>query len=107
VIENKRIIELPLNGRNMGQLAVLVPGVQYGARTGMADGMSGYPVPGIGMSIISNGIRELHNTISLDGVDAKNPRVHITVFAPSIEAIEEFKVQTGSYRGVWICRWHH
>lgn len=97
VIENKRIVELPLNGRNMGQLAVLVPGVQYGVRTGMADGMSGYPIPGTGMSIIANGIRELHNTISLDGVDAKNPRVHITVFAPSIEAIEEFKVQSGSY----------
>jgi hypothetical protein len=30
-------------------------------------------------------------------VDAKNPRTHITVFTPSIEAIEEFKVQASSY----------
>src|SRR5882672_6805247 len=33
VIENRRIVELPLNGRNMQNLAVLVPGVQYGIRT--------------------------------------------------------------------------
>ena len=37
VIENRRIIELPLNGRNMQSLAVLVPGVQFGLRTGLGD----------------------------------------------------------------------
>src|ERR1039457_1453998 len=72
VIANDSILDLPLNGRNMGQLAVLVPGVQYGVRTGMTDGMSGFPIPGTGMSIIANGVRELHNNILLDGIDVKN-----------------------------------
>jgi hypothetical protein len=97
VIENRRIVELPLNGRNISNLAVLVPGVQFGLRTGLADGGGGFPIPGAGVSVIANGIREIYGTIALDGVDAKNPRTHITVFTPSIEAIEEFKVQTSSY----------
>jgi len=97
VIENKRIIELPLNGRNVAQLAVLVPGVQFGERTGRADGLGGFPIPGQGFSVSANGQREIHQVVSLDGVDAKDPRIHITNFVPSIEAIEEFKIQTNAF----------
>jgi hypothetical protein len=97
VVENKRIIELPLNGRNVVQLAVLVPGVQFGSRTGLADGQGGFPIPGACYSVSANGQREIHQVVSLDGVDAKDPRIHITNFVPSIEAIEEFKIQTNAY----------
>ncbi|MBM3726231.1 MAG: carboxypeptidase regulatory-like domain-containing protein [Acidobacteria bacterium] len=97
VIENRRIIELPLNGRNMQNLAVLVPGVQYGERTGRGDGSGGFPIPGQGFSVSANGQRETFQVVSLDGVDAKDPRIHITNFVPSIEAIEEFKIQTNAY----------
>ncbi|MCC6862014.1 MAG: TonB-dependent receptor [Bryobacterales bacterium] len=97
VIENKRIIDLPLNGRNVAQLAVLVPGVQFGLRTGLGDGLGGFPIPGSGFSVSANGQRETHQVVSLDGVDAKDPRIHITNFVPSIEAIEEFKIQTNAF----------
>ncbi|MEX2261243.1 MAG: carboxypeptidase-like regulatory domain-containing protein [Bryobacteraceae bacterium] len=97
VIENRRIVELPLNGRNVQNLAVLVPGVQYGLRTGLGDGSAGFPIPGQGFSVSANGQREIHQVVSLDGVDAKDPRIHITNFVPSIEAIEEFKIETNSY----------
>lgn len=97
VVENRRIIELPLNGRNIVQLAVLVPGVQYGQRSGMATGEGGFPVPGASYSVSANGVREIHQVVSLDGVDAKDPRIHITPFVPSIEAIEEFKITTSAY----------
>jgi len=97
VIENRRIVELPLNGRNMQNLAVLVPGVQYGERTGRGDGSGGFPIPGQGFSVSANGQRETNQVASLDGVDAKDPRIHIMNFVPSIEAIEEFKIQTNAY----------
>jgi hypothetical protein len=97
VIENRRIVELPLNGRNVQNLAVLTPGVQFGSRTGLGDGSAGFPIPGQGFSVSANGQREIHQVVALDGVDAKDPRIHITNFVPSIEAIEEFKIQTNAY----------
>jgi len=98
VVENRRITELPLNGRNMQNLAVLVPGVQYGIRTGKSEGANAaFPIPGQGFGVIANGIRETHQVVSLDGVDAKDPRIHVTNFVPSIEAIEEFKIETNAY----------
>jgi hypothetical protein len=97
VIENKRIIDLPINGRNMVGLAVLVPGVQFGERTGRGDGLGGFPIPGSGFSVSANGQRETFQVVSLDGVDAKDPRINITNFVPSIEAIEEFKIQTNAF----------
>ena len=96
VVENKRIIELPLNGRNMVQLAILVPGVQFGFKSGYTDGGSGI-ISGQSYTVILNGVREMHQSVSLDGVDAKEPRMGRTNFVPSIEAIEEFKVQTNAY----------
>src|SRR5437667_3578124 len=57
VIENKRIIKLPLNGRNVVSLVVLVPGVQFGERTGRGDGLGGFPIPGAGCSVSARGGR--------------------------------------------------
>src|SRR5260221_12127438 len=97
VIENKRVADLPLNGRNLIHRAEMVPGVQYGSRRGGADGQGGFPIPGGGMSVISNGQREVHQSITLDGVESIMPLYNISTFTPSIDAVEEFKVQTGSY----------
>jgi len=96
VIDNKRVVELPLNGRNVATLAVLVPGVQFGARMGF-DGSGGFPIPGNGVAISANGQREVNQQVTLDGVIATEPRVNTAAFSPSIDALEEFKVQTSSY----------
>ncbi|MBM3737213.1 MAG: TonB-dependent receptor [Acidobacteria bacterium] len=96
LIENRRVVELPLNGRNMAGLAVLVPGVQFGIRQGF-DGTDGYPIPGGLVAVSANGQREVNQQITLDGVIATEGRVNTMVFSPSIDAIEELKVQTSSY----------
>ena len=97
VIDNARVVDLPLNGRNIMQLAVMAPGVQYGSRSGLGDGQTGFPIQGEGMSVIANGQREVHQSVTLDGIEATTPLYNITSFNPSIDAIEEFRVQTGSY----------
>ncbi len=98
VIDNKRVVELPLNGRNIASLAVLTPGVQYGVRMGLdGSGAGSFPIPGSIVAISANGQREVNQQITLDGVIATEPRINTMVFSPSIDAIEEFKVQTSSY----------
>jgi len=63
-------------------LAVLVPGVQFGERTGRG-GRSGwiFRFPAQAFSVSANGVRETFQVVSLDGTDAKDPRIHITKFS--------------------------
>jgi hypothetical protein len=96
VIENKRIVELPLNGRNYLQLVALTPNVttlspsagQAGARQG-GDRAS--------QSISVAGQRTMFTYFSLDGVNNTDPNFNTYVVLPSIVALQEFKVQTGVY----------
>ncbi|MGH8248713.1 MAG: TonB-dependent receptor plug domain-containing protein, partial [Gammaproteobacteria bacterium] len=96
VIDNKRVVELPLNGRNIATLALLTPGVYFGARQGL-DGSAGVPIAGRMVAISANGKRENDQQVTLDGVVANEALQNTVFFTPSIDAIEEFKVQTGSY----------
>ncbi len=103
-IEQRRVEELPLNNRNLGTLAILQPGVQYGPRSGTdgqgfgaRSGGHGIPIPGIGLSFVANGQRETNQHATLDGVVATEARVNTVPFSPSVEAVQEFKVLSGSY----------
>ena len=100
VVEQRRVVELPLNGRNLAGLAVMQPGVQFGGRMGfdgLTGGGGGVPIPGQSISISANGQRDTNMHGTLDGVVATEPRVNTIPFSPSTEAIEEFKVLSGSY----------
>ncbi len=100
VLEQRRIVELPINGRNVGNLAVLQAGVMFGPRGGL-DGQAGagggIPIPGQTIAIVANGQRETNQHATLDGVVATEARINTVPFSPSPEAIEEMKVLTGSY----------
>jgi hypothetical protein len=100
VVNERRVVELPLNGRNLGSLAILQPGVQYGGRMGLTNvngNAGGVPVPGVTITISANGQRDTDQHATLDGVTVTEARVNTIPFTPSPEAIEEFKVQAGSY----------
>src|SRR5258708_4364070 len=96
VIENRRIVELPLNGRNYLQLVSLAPNVSTGfAGQGQASARQG----GIraGQTIAVSGQRTNFNHYTLDGVENTDPNFNTFVVLPSIDALQEFKVQTGVY----------
>jgi len=96
VIENKRIVELPLNGRNYLQLVSLAPNVSTGFST---QGQAGARQGGIraAQTISVAGQRTNFNHYTLDGVENTDPNFNTFVVMPSIDALQEFKVQTGVY----------
>ena len=100
VVDNRKIVELPLNGRNFAQAATLMPGVVYGtARMGI-DGQQTIgtrAMPGQMVGISANGQRDANQNITLDGVSATDGFKSAMLFVPSIEAIEEFKIQSAVY----------
>jgi Carboxypeptidase regulatory-like domain/TonB dependent receptor-like, beta-barrel/TonB-dependent Receptor Plug Domain len=96
-IEQKRVVELPIINRNFASLLVLTPGVQFGTRMGLnAQSTAGSFFPGA-TQVSANGQRDANQRVTLDGVIASDPLVNTVYLNPSIDAIEEVKIQTGSY----------
>jgi hypothetical protein len=96
VIENRRIVELPLNGRNYLSLIALSPNVSAGfAGAGQAGDRQGGSRSNQQISI--SGQRREFNYYTLDGVDNTDVNFNTYIFLPSVDALEEFKVQTGIY----------
>jgi hypothetical protein len=96
VIENRRIVELPLDGRNFLQLVGLSSNVTVGfATVGIAGGRQGGPRTEQTVSVA--GQRSEYNNFTLDGVLNTDPNFNTYVVLPSIDALQEFKVQTGVY----------
>jgi hypothetical protein len=89
VVDNARIRALPLNTRNIYGLIYLTPGVAGGI--GNSHNQVGYSV---------NGVRGGLMETLVDGSSAAFPTVNgfhgISVF-PSVDAVQEFKVQGGNY----------
>ena len=89
VVDNKKVTELPLNGRNFLQLNLLVPGANQGVKGSQNQTQGG--------SITINGAREQSNNFLLDGMDNNDLAINQYAVAISTEAILEFKVQASTY----------
>ncbi len=93
LIESRAVADLPLNGRNYLQLAKLSTGVLE-AKPGDRNVSGG--------SFIANGVRAQLNNFLLDGVDNNSKVVDQqnsspVVVQPSVDAVQEFKVETNNY----------
>ena len=92
IIDNRKVEDLPLNGRDFAQLARLNPGV---AVSGGGGGQQGGEGNVSGFS--SNGQRSTSNNFLVDGVDNNNYFVGEAAQLPSIDSIQEFEVQTNTF----------
>lgn len=96
VIEQRRITDLPLNGRNFLSLVALSPNVTYGfAQAAQASGRQGGTRATITMSLA--GSRSTWSNYTLDGITNTDINFNLYIVLPSVEALQEFKVQTGVY----------
>lgn len=97
VVEPVSIKELPLNGRMMIDLVLTVPGAHegHGAQTGDMNPL--YWRPGQRSAVSIGGARPNANYFLLDGSTDTDPTFNTLNLSPSPDAVQEFKVQTGSY----------
>jgi hypothetical protein len=97
VVQSEQIVELPLNGRNYTQLALLVPGITRGAYGSDASGASGNSETwranqSGGVALSANGLRQQANNFELDGLDNNEGLVNNTVLITPVDNMEEFRV---------------
>jgi hypothetical protein len=96
VIENKIITELPLNGRQYLNLVALSPNVNtLSPAAGQANSRQGGDRAN--QAISTGGQRIMFDYYTLDGVNNTDPNFNTYIALPSIDAIQEFKVQIGVY----------
>lgn len=97
VIGQDTIEQLPLNGRNFAQLALLVPGTNPGPVGGIRVQGNGNETQRAGAEVIADGSRGSFNLFLIDGLDDRDQSVGTLKVFPTLEGIEEFKVQVGNY----------
>ena len=92
IVDHRQVVQLPLNGRQFMQLAQLTDGVAIppGGTRGAALGQAG-SLPAV------YGQRSGHNIYLLDGVKVTDEYFNNLVVSPSIDAIQEFKIQKTMY----------
>ena len=95
-VQEEQIKTLPLNGRNFVNLTRTVPGVVRGIPGANIDG-AGSLAWRASASFSANGQRPRDNNYMLDGVDNNETWLQTVVLFPSVDALDEFKLQTSTY----------
>ena len=97
VLSEHSVQQLPLNGRNFSQLALLTPGTNPGPVGGIRTQGNGNETQRAGAEVVASGSRGSFNTFMIDGLDDRDQSVGTVKVFPNLESIGEFKVQVGNY----------
>src|SRR6266849_2549543 len=92
IIGEQKIVQLPLNGRQFIQLALLVPGASGGGRAVQQNTIRQGQVGGLSIS----GGRTNNTVFLLDGAANVDPDYSSINYSPQIDSISEFQVQTAA-----------
>jgi hypothetical protein len=90
LIDQQQVRDLPLDGRNFLELALLAPGT-VPAPQGSASSVRG------DFALSVNGAREDFNNYILDGAYNVDPKLGTPAVRPPVDAIQEFQISTANY----------
>ncbi len=95
VVDQRRIVNLPLNGRNAANLALITAGTVL-APGGDADQGSSKTFP-VAVTLSANGSRQNQTSFRLDGANNNDMYTNVNAPFPFPDALQEFSVQTSNY----------
>lgn len=91
VVERKKIVDLPLQLRNIFQLAALQPGI-----TGLGTG-NDFVTPESGVGLNASGLRAGTTSATVDGASINgNPWAGTVLITPNVDSVQEFQVITNN-----------
>ncbi len=95
VIERRRLVDLPLEGRNAAELTLLVAGAYEAPAAGtIRDGTVQFPGS---LAISASGARQNQISYNLDGGVHHDTLTQVNAPFPMPDALQEFSIQTGNY----------
>jgi Carboxypeptidase regulatory-like domain len=90
VVDQQRVVDLPLNGRDALQLQFIMPGVTFDTDS-TAHGQGQHE------GVVVAGNRPGSNYYLLDGVDMTDAYLSVAPTFPAPDALREFSIQTSDY----------
>src|SRR2546421_5109527 len=95
VVDSRRVADLPLNGRNLADLTLLVAGVQPSDSPSGDAGLQAYSAPGV-KALSVNGSRQNNLKYTLDGGDNSDNLFNANLAFPFPDAVQEFSMVTSN-----------
>ena len=93
VVERERVDELPLNGRNFLQLALLAGGTAPSEGRASFAGQIGHP----GRFVVIGGVKAANNSYTINGIQVRGARGGELAVNVSVANVDQFKVQSSFF----------